>query len=102
MGSIRYEVDNDIVKEIHKVVVHKFDVSDVEDPDLYAAVPIHKWEQSDSGKFVMENAVDKPKWHRHMDPMFMGYRFIIVAELEAKKLSEFYLRFGNVRSNTLR
>lgn len=101
MGSVRFEVvDEDsqrIVKEIHKVVVHKFDLSDVEDPDLYAAQPIWEWQSSEAGKFVMEHAVDKPEWHRHMDPMFMGYRYIIIAELEKKKLSEFYLRWGKVK-----
>ena len=101
MAAVRFKVvDEDgqrNVKEIHKVVVHKFDLSDVEDPDLYAAEPIWKWEKSDPGQFVMEHAVDKPEWQRHMDPMFMGYRYIIVAELEAKKLSEFYLRWGNVK-----
>ena len=106
MDSIRYirhtVGDNHIVKEIHKVVVHKFDISDVDDPEIYAAGPIVEWGRSEAGQFVMKHAVDTPKWHKHMDPMFMGYRFIIVAELEAKKLSEFYLRFGNVRSNTLR
>jgi hypothetical protein len=97
MGSVRYKAEDNVVKEIHKVVVHKFDLSDVEDPDLYAAEPIWKWQQSEVGKFVMENAEDKPEWHRHMDPMFMGYRYIIIAELESKKLSEFYLRWGSVK-----
>ena len=97
MGSVRYAVEDDIVKEIHRVVVHKFNMSDVEDPDLYAAQPIWEWQQSEAGQFVMEHAVDKPEWHKHMDPMFMGYRFIIVAELESKKLSEFYLRWGSVK-----
>jgi hypothetical protein len=97
MGSVRYKVieknGQQIVEEIHKIIVHKFDLSDVEDPDLYAAEPLWKWEKSDAGKFVMEHAVDKPKWHRYPDPMFMGYRYVITAELEKKKLSEFYLRF---------
>lgn len=96
--SVRYQCvehdDNTVtVDEIHKVVVHKFDMSDVEDPDLYAAEPLWNWQQSEAGQFVMKHAIDKPEWHRHMDPMFMGYRYIVVAELEAKKLSEFYLRF---------
>ena len=102
MGKIRYTVNNNIVSEIHKVVVHKFDLSDVEDPDLYAAEPLWQWEKSEAGQFVMEHAVVQPEWQRHLDPMFMGYRYIIVAELESKKLSEYYLRFGNDRSNSLR
>ena len=95
MPAVRYTVENNLVKEIHKVVVHKFNMSDVEDPDLYAAQPIFDWERSEAGQFVMKHAVDKPEWHKHMDPMWMGYQFLIIAELEAKKLSEFYLRWGN-------
>jgi hypothetical protein len=97
MDKVRYTVEDDVVKEIHKVVVHKFSLADVEDPDIYAAGPIFDWERSEAGQFVMKHAVDKPEWHRHMDPMFMGYRYIILAELEAKKLSEFYLRWGSVK-----
>jgi hypothetical protein len=97
MDKIRYTVEDDIVKEIHKVVVHKFNLADVEDPDIYAAGPIFDWERSEAGQFVMKHAVDKPEWHRHMDSMFMGYRYLIIAELEAKKLSEFYLRWGSVK-----
>lgn len=90
------------VDEIHKVVVHRFDLSDVDDPDIYAAEPLWKWQQSEAGQFVMNNAVDKPEWCRHMDPMFMGYRYVITAELEAKKLSEFYLRWGKDGSGKIR
>jgi hypothetical protein len=97
MDKVRYTVEDDVVKEIHKIVVHKFNLSDVEDPDIYAAGPMFDWERSEAGQFVMKHAVDTPVWHKHMDPMFMGYRFIIVAELEAKKLSEFYLRWGQVK-----
>jgi len=104
MGSVRFQVRNEgdqqYVDEIHKIVVHKFDMSDVEDPVLYAAGPIFDWEQSEAGQFVMKHAIDKPTWHKHMDPMFMGYRFVITAELEAKKLSEFYLRWGKNGSNS--
>lgn len=97
MDKVRYTVEDDIVKEIHKVVVHKFNLADVEDPDIYAAGPMFDWERSEAGQFVLKYAVDKPEWHRHMDPMWMGYRYIVVAELEKKKLSEFYLRWGSVK-----
>jgi hypothetical protein len=97
MDKVRYTVGDDVVKEIHKVVVHEFNVSDVDDPDIYAAGPLFDWERSEAGQFVMKHAVDTPVWHRHMDSMWMGYKYIIVAELEAKKLSEFYLRWGTVK-----
>jgi hypothetical protein len=99
MGKVRweqsYEGDQLVVKEIHKIVVHRFRLGDVEDPDLYAAEPLYDWQQSDPGKFVMEHAIDKPTWHRHLDQSTYGYRYAIVAELEMKKLSEYYLRWGN-------
>jgi len=97
MDKVRYTVEDNVVKEIHKVVVHKFDLSDVDDPDIYAAGPMFEWERSEAGQFVFKHAVDPPKWHRHMDPMFMGYRYVITAELETKKLSEFYLRWGSIK-----
>jgi hypothetical protein len=104
MATVRYKVvekDNtSIVEEIHKVIVHRFRLSDVDDPDIYAAEPIWNWQQSDPGKFVMEHAVDQPEWHRHLDAVTYGYQYIIVAELEKKKLSEFYLRWGNPNGNS--
>lgn len=104
MAAVRFQVRNEgdqrIVDEVHKVVVHKFDLSDVDDPDIYAAGPMFDWERSEAGQFVFKHAVDKPEWQRHMDPMFMGYRYVITAELEKKKLSEFYLKWGKDGSNS--
>ena len=103
MGTVRYQVvekdGRELVEEIHKVVVHRFRLGDVEDPDLYAAEPIYKWEKSEPGEFVMKHAIGQPEWHRHLDHMMYGYQYAIVAELEMKKLSEFYLRWGNDGSN---
>jgi hypothetical protein len=97
MGQIRYQyTDKDgqrSVKEIHKVVVHRFNMGDVEDPDLYAAQPIYEWQESEAGKFVLENAVETPIWQRQHDNVHYGWQYVIIAELEKKKLSEFYLRF---------
>lgn len=99
MGKVRweqsYEGDQLVIKEIHKVVVYRFRLGDVEDPDLYAAEPLYKWQESDEGKFIMEHAIDKPTWHRYLDQSTYGYQYAIEAELEMKKLSEYYLRWGN-------
>lgn len=95
MAKVRYAVDDQqTVREIHKVVVHTFRMGDVEDPDLYAAEPMWTWQESDAGKFVMKHAEDQPEWRRQPDALTMGYKYAIVAELEKKKLAEFYLRFG--------
>ena len=102
MGSVRFKVDDNVVKEIHKVVVHRFTVGDVEDPEIYAAGPIYDWERSDAGGFVMKHAIDKPTYYRQLDHTTYGYQYAIVAELEAKKLSEFYLRWGKDGSGKIR
>jgi len=106
MAAVRWqqvrEGDTITVEEIHRVVVHRFSVGDVEDPDLYAAQPIWEWQESEPGKFVMEHAVDKPEWRRHLDPSLYGYEYAVIAELEAKKLSEFYLRWGKNGSGKIR
>ena len=71
MGQVKYNVveKNGVqeVNEYHKVVVHQFKISDVEDPDLYAAEPLLKWQESDQGKFIMEHAIEQPEWHRDKD-----------------------------------
>jgi len=97
MGSVRWKVvDKDgqrIVEEIHKVVVHRFTMGDVDDPDLYAAHPLSEWQESPAGQFVTKHAIDTPEWHRQLDHFSYGHQYAIVAKLEMKRLSEFYLRF---------
>lgn len=88
------ENGKDTIQEIHRVVVYKFSVADVDDPEIYAAEPIMQWQDSDSGKFVMKNSVTTPMFHKTLDHATFGYRYAITAELEKKKYSEFLLRFG--------
>ncbi len=98
MGNIRYQVSvkdgKEVIEEIHKIIVYRFNVNDTDDPEFYAAEPIMEWEKSEAGKFVMNNAIEPPLFHKSIDYEKFGYRFAITAELEQKKLSEFYLRWG--------
>ena len=97
MGMVRYQVlPDDTVEEIHTTVVHTFMMGDVEDPDLYAGEPLWKWQESEAGKFVMEHAREQPIWQRQHSHLTYGWQYAIIAKLEKKKLSEFYLRFGNI------
>jgi hypothetical protein len=99
MGKIRCRIvqqhGQEVVEEIHKVVVHTFSVGDAEDPDIYAAGPMYTWEKSDAGQFIMKHAANEPTWQKSVDQLTWGFKYVIIAELEKKKLSEFYLRFGN-------
>ena len=84
----------DVVEKIHKVVVHTFGVGDVEDPDLYAAEPLHKWEHSEKGQWIMANAVETPIWQRTPDVAMYGHRYAVIARLRDKDLTWFKLKYS--------
>ena len=101
MGKIRHQLVEDQVIEIHEVVFYRFAVADTEDPDIHAGEPLWKWQESPQGQFVKSHAVSGMTWHRSIDTLGLGYRYLVTAELESKKLSEYYLRFGKDGNNPI-
>lgn len=85
----------DKVYRIHRVVVHRFNLSDVEDPDLYAAEPIIAWQNSEVGKWIMERSVEVPMWHRHMDVSTYSYQYAITAWLKGPDYTYWQLKWAN-------
>ena len=92
--TYRYMIIDDRVEEVREVVVHEFTMGDVEDPDLYAAEPLWKWQQSEEGHWVMSHAVETPSWNRIPDQLQYGYRFQVRAKLSGARLTEYLLRHG--------
>ena len=92
--TYRYMIINDQVEEVREIVVHEFTMGDVEDPDLYAAEPLWKWQQSELGAWIMKNAVETPSWYRIPDQLQYGYRYEIRAKLSGARLTEYMLRHG--------
>ena len=82
--------------KISTVVVHTFTLGDVEDPDLYAAGPLWDWQQSEAGKWIMENAEETPSWNRMPDMMSYGYRFYISARLTEQNHTFWMLKYKAV------
>lgn len=76
-----------------EIIVHSIKMGDVEDPDLMVADPIWKWQQTEAGKWIMENSAEQPMWRRSIDPSSYGYRYDIVAYLEEKKLTYWKLKY---------
>jgi hypothetical protein len=91
----KYNLIGDRVEECKEVIVHEFTMGDVDDPDLYAAHPLHEWEQSDAGQWIMKHAADTPVWHRMADPVTYGYKYRITAKLMGPALTEWLLRKGS-------
>jgi hypothetical protein len=65
-------------------------MSDVEDPYLYAASPIWEWQQTEKGKWVMENVIAPPLFHIEPDMRSMGYFVAITGKLAPE--AEIYFR----------
>lgn len=76
-----------------KVVVHRFSMPDVEDPDLYAGEPLLAWEKSEAGQWAMTHAVDTPVWHRYVDHSTWGHSYKIVAELTEEDATFYNLKY---------
>jgi len=68
---------------------------DVDDVDIYASQPIYEWQQTEHGKWVMENAHDLT-YHTRPDEAMWGYRVVIRGEIsDPRKVTEYYLRWLN-------
>jgi len=90
-----YMIIQDKVHEVHSVIVHRFRMGDVEDPDLYAAEPLWKWQQSDMGKWVMEHSVETPMWHRQMNTNQYHMEYAVQAWLKGADYSFWVLKWGD-------
>jgi len=90
----RVEIIDDRDVRFSDICVHTFSVGDVEDPEIYAAQPIWEWQESDAGKWVMENAVEKPYYIQGPDYNSWGHRYKIMARLSEQNQTFWRLKWG--------
>jgi hypothetical protein len=76
------------------VCVLEITIGDVEDPDIYVGQHIWEWQRTAEGEFVMENAVEKPYWTRHMDYASYGHKYRIMARLGEQHETFWTLKWG--------
>ena len=74
-------------------IVHEFFMGDVDDPDVYAGQPIIDWLDTEAGKWVKENAYDKPSWNRMHDYNLYGHKYQIRADLTPEQITFFELKY---------
>ena len=78
------------------VTCHKIRMGDVEDPDLFVAQPIWEWQQTEMGKWIMDNAIPQsPRWDRSIDPNSFGWSYVIRADLRPKDYTYWWLKWGH-------
>ena len=71
--------------------VHRFNMGDVEDSDLWAAQSLIEFEHSDKGKWVMDNSTPSASWHRI--PCDYGWQYQIRAYFTPKQLTYYKLKY---------
>ncbi len=74
-------------------IVKKIRMGDVEDPDLMVAQPIWEWQQTEAGRYVMENSKPEPMWTRTVDPSTYGHVYIIHAEFTPEQITFYKLKY---------
>jgi hypothetical protein len=79
---------------MNKVILTSFRLSDVEDPEIYAAQPIWEWQQTEQGKWCMENCIEVPSFSIVPDAVTYGYAVKIFGKLTDENLTYFTLKWG--------
>jgi hypothetical protein len=84
-----------------KVIVHEFSVGDVDDPEIYAAIPLYDFECSEKGQWVLANTA-KPIYWRVSPYPFLTYsiRYVVVAEFAEPEYTYWMLRWGLQENNS--
>ena len=77
-----------------KLVVHKFIMGDVEDPEIYAAEPIMEFERSEKGQWLHEHSEKQMEFEIQPDPHVYGYSVHIQAWLSEENLTYFKLKWS--------
>jgi hypothetical protein len=76
-----------------KITFHTFGMGDVEDPELYAALPLGEFMDTEKGQWIRNNCRD-PQYIIRPDPHTYGIRVIVYGEVEDKQAVEWILRWG--------
>ena len=77
-----------------RTVLHEFSMGDNDDPDIYVAAPIYEWQQSDAGKWCMENCEPKSITYVYRADVYnFGYRVTLYGDLREDLLTYFNLKY---------
>jgi hypothetical protein len=78
---------------LQRIVFHEFTLGDVEDPELYAAVPLGKFMDTELGHWVKQNC-DDPQYIIRPDPTTFGTRVIVYGEVCEQAAVFYQLKWG--------
>jgi hypothetical protein len=78
-----------------RVTVHKIPMGDVEDPEIYAADPIIKFEKTEQGQWLHSHSTRQLEFIIRPNQETYGWMVIIFAWLEEQDLTYYRLKWGN-------
>ena len=73
---------------------HTINMGDVDDPEIYAAMPINDWQQTEQGQWVMENCSD-PQFRITTSPQSWGFQVQIYGPLSDESAVFFKLKWSD-------
>jgi hypothetical protein len=76
-----------------KITFHTFGMGDVDDPELYATLPLGEFMDTDKGQWIRDNCRD-PQYVIRPDPHSYGIRVIVYGEVEESAATEYFLRWA--------
>jgi hypothetical protein len=71
-------------------------MGDVEDPEIYCALPIGEWQQTEKGKWVMKHCTD-PQFRIGQDAQSWGYKISIYGPLSDEDAVFYSLKYLDVK-----
>lgn len=80
-------------------LVKEIRMGDVEDPYLYAAFPIHEWEQTEEYQYIRSQCPnpDDMVFYCDNDPYNYGFRIRIYAPLQGEALTYYNLKYLGIQ-----
>ena len=76
-----------------KITFHTFGMGDVEDPELYAALPLGEFMDTEKGQWIRANCRD-PRYIIRADPHSYGTRVLVYGEVEEPAATEYFLKWA--------
>lgn len=83
---------------MQRITFHSFILGDVDDPEIYAAMPIGEWQQTEQGQWVMKHCSD-PRYTIGPDGNSWGHRVTIYGDIEDQHATFFKLKWGQFAHN---
>lgn len=79
-----------------KIIFHSFGIGDPADPEIYAAIPLGEFMETEKGLWIKANCED-PQYIIRPDAAMYGNRVIVYGTVDDRAATEYFLRWDRVQ-----